>query len=393
MTNPFLNLLSHRPLPELAAALRSIKPRLIAQWADVVRHALPTADELTFTQLRDDLPVVLDHMARAIESERPAPTAALSDITPTHGAVRFHQSYKLDELIIEYNVLRGLATQLLSAHLGRPLSTDEVVGLNAAIDLTVRRSTVAFVEHQTEQLKKATEAQSKYLSFLSHDLRGELNGVFLMIEVLRRELANEQRFAESLEDLDLMRRSIHQTIATMDRFLHAERFRKGKVQVRPADVNLASVLNEVGAQFAYQAKDKGLELKVEACEPCRATTDRELVMMILQNLASNALKYTPKGRVQIAAAPGPGERDGWRVTVSDQGPGIAPEKLSELFDSFTRGDTHGQPGVGLGLSIANQAAELLGARLWAESAPGSGAVFHLQLPKSPPARAEAAQKS
>ena len=122
-----------------------------------------------------------------------------------------------------------MATQLLAQHLGRPLSADEQVALNAAIDLTVRRSAGAFVEHQTSQLRQATKAQSKYLSFLSHDLRGELNGVFLMIEVLRRELANEERFAESLEDLDLMRRSIHQTIATMDRFLHAERtFAKAK---------------------------------------------------------------------------------------------------------------------------------------------------------------------
>ena len=386
MDNLFLDLLRHRSFPELANALRAVSATLTAQWAHVVRHTLPTADELTFTQLRDDLPEVLEHMARAIESERPTPTDALADVTPHHGATRFHQSYKLDELIFEYNVLRGLATQLLAQHLGRPLSADEQVALNAAIDLTVRRSAGAFVEHQTLQLQQATEAQSKYLSFLSHDLRGELNGVFLMIEVLRRELAGEERFAESLEDLDLMRRSIHQTIATMDRFLHAERFRKGKVQVKPAEVNLVAVLNEVGAQFAYQAKDKGLELKIESAEPSTVITDKELVMMILQNLASNAVKYTPKGEVRLAATPVNGESGGWRVSVIDQGPGIPPEKLSELFDSFTRGDTHGQPGVGLGLSIASQAAQLLGAKLWAESTPGSGAVFHLQLPKSPPVR-------
>jgi signal transduction histidine kinase len=391
MTHPYLDLLSRHAFPELAAGLRACVPGVVEQWSAVVRHTLPTADELTFTQIRDDLPVVLEQIARALESERRGPTEDLIDLSPEHGATRFHQSYKLDELIVEYHLLRGIATQQLAAQLGRPLSTDEQVVLNAAIDLVVRRSAVAFVEHQTQQLKRATEAQSKYLSFLSHDLRGELNGVFLMIEVLRRELSKEERFAESLEDLDLMRRSIHQTISTMDRFLHAERFRKGKVLVRPTEVNLAAVLGEIGAQFAYQAKDKGLDLKVEAAEPCRAVTDKELVMMILQNLASNAVKYTPAGQVRIAATQGPGDRDGWRVTVADQGPGIAPEKLSELFDSFTRGDTHGQPGVGLGLSIANQAAQLLGAKLWAESMPGAGASFHLQLPKTPPARpAEAA---
>jgi len=68
--------------------------------------------------------------------------------------------------------------------------------LGAGCDIMIRRSVVRFVEHLTSQLRTATEAQSKYLSFLSHDLRGGLNGVFLMIEVLKRELAGEERLAE-----------------------------------------------------------------------------------------------------------------------------------------------------------------------------------------------------
>ena len=67
---------------------------------------------------------------------------------------------------------------------------------------------------------------------------------------------------------------------------------------------------------------------------------------------------------------------------------LAPEKLAALFDSFTRGDTHGQPGVGLGLSIARQASDLLGARLWAESTPGVGTTFYLQLPAAHVAAAQ-----
>src|SRR5436189_3819691 len=102
MDNPFLDLLRHRSFPELAKALRAVAPTLTAQWAQVVRQTLPTADELTFTQLRDDLPEVLEHMSRAIDSERPTPTDRLADLTPAHGATRFHQSYKLDELILEY---------------------------------------------------------------------------------------------------------------------------------------------------------------------------------------------------------------------------------------------------------------------------------------------------
>src|SRR5213082_3287067 len=98
-------------------------------------------------------------------------------------------------------------------------------------------------------MQTLVEAQTKYLSFLSHDLRGGLNGVLLMIEVLRRDLAAEPKFAESLEDLDVMRRSILETVQTMDRFLHAERFRKGKVQVKPSEIDLKRFINDMVNQM------------------------------------------------------------------------------------------------------------------------------------------------
>jgi signal transduction histidine kinase len=170
----------------------------------------------------------------------------------------------------------------------------------------------------------------------------------------------------------------------MDRFLHAERFRKGKVQVKPGKVDLGQLIAEVSTQFAYQARDRKLNLEVDRSDPCRAVTDRELVSLILQNLLSNALKYTPKGTVRISAAPGKAG-EGCLLAVADEGMGIAKDKLSDMFTPFARGETQGQPGVGLGLSIARQAADLLGAKLWAESEQGKGSTFYLQLPTEPPA--------
>jgi signal transduction histidine kinase len=384
MEQALLDVLMKRSFPELAAAVRAAVRPVVGRWVEVVRRSLPPADELTFAQVRDDLPVVLEQMARALEAHRPGPTEKLIAITPKHGEVRFHQSFNVDQLIGEYQLLRPLLIEQVTAGLGRPLEPDEAVALHAGLDLIVRRSTTAFVEHQTSQLRAATEAQSKYLSFLSHDLRGGLNGVFLMVEVLRRELVKEPRFAESLEDMEMMRRSIFETIGTMDRFLHAERFRKGKVQVKPGKVDLGQLIAEVSTQFAYQARDRKLNLEVDRSDPCRAVTDRELVSLILQNLLSNALKYTPKGTVRISAAPGKAG-EGCLLAVADEGMGIAKDKLSDMFTPFARGETQGQPGVGLGLSIARQAADLLGAKLWAESEQGKGSTFYLQLPTEPPA--------
>jgi signal transduction histidine kinase len=176
-----------------------------------------------------------------------------------------------------------------------------------------------------------------------------------------------------------MRRSLLDTIATMDRFLHAERFRKGKIQVRPTRVILRNVLQEMAAHFSYQARDRGLTIVVDVAADLLIVSDKEMLTLIFQNLLSNAIKYSPAGNcVKMIAECGEGT---CRVSVIDQGPGIAPEKLSALFDPFSRGETHGKPGVGLGLTIARQAAEYLNAKCWAESVVGKGSTFIVELPK------------
>lgn len=379
-----LDSLTQHAYPELAEAVRTRAERMLERWEGVVRELLPSADELTLTQLRDSLPLFLGRLADALAGTGAGRVGPVLAVSSEHGEKRFHQDYNLGEILTEYGVLRRMAAEEAAAGLGRDLTADESLALHAGIDAGVGEAVLSFSEHQREQLKAATEQQSKYLSFLSHDLRGGLNGIFLMIEVLKRELAAHPPFAETVQDMDMMRRSILETVATMDRFLHAEKFRKGKVQVNPGPVDLSSLLGEIGAQFSYQARDKGVELKVDVPRAGRITSDRELLSLIFQNLLSNAVKYTPKkGAVRVGAAP---TADGgvWQVEVVDGGPGIPPDKLAELFDDFTRGNTHGQPGVGLGLSIARQAADLLGARLWAEAAPGGGAAFFVRVPEIKP---------
>lgn len=381
---PIVDLLTSSKFPEMAAALRARLPHVIVEWAAMVREFLPSADRLTFDQLRDDLPEVIETAAKSLESDRPSRTEDLLKLVPKHGEVRFHQSFSLAEVLIEYDMLRAVVMEQIVTHLGRKIEADEIVALCGALDVVGRRAILAYVQHQSDQLQAATEAQSKYLSFLSHDLRGGLNGVFLMIEVLKRELKEQPQLSETVNDLDTMRRTLLETVGTMDRFLHAERFRKGKVQLKPGRIHLKHLLNEIVSQFSYQARDKGLQLRIDAAADCSITSDRELLALILQNLVSNAVKYSPRGEVVVTATSN--EDRSCTVAVRDQGPGIAPERLSDLFSAFTRGETHGQPGVGLGLSIARQAAGYLGAKLWAESTLGAGSTFYVQIPESIPAQ-------
>ena len=102
---------------------------------------------------------------------------------------------------------------------------------------------------------------------------------------------------------------------------------------------------------------------------------------MLQNLLGKAVKYGVAGTAHVRASDGSGPVV---VAVSDEGPGIAPEQIDRIFDAFRRGEGHAQAGVGLGLTIASQAAKLLGATLTVESTPGVGLTFALTLPHERP---------
>jgi signal transduction histidine kinase len=281
----------------------------------------------------------------------------------------------------EYAVLRPIAHQEVRAALGRDLTFPESSALNEWLDVAMRQGAVAFADFQAATMKSETAAMTKFLSFLSHDLRGGLNGAVLMIEVLRRQLANEPKFVEAMEDLEVVRRSILDTVSTMERFLHAERLRLGRMPVRIGELRVGELVDELQKKFSYHLQDAGMTLQVEVERERVITSDKQLLTIILTNLISNAIKYGRRGTVRLSggAPADSGNGAAYRFTVADQGPGIAPERLRELFASYQQGETYGQKGAGLGLFIARHAADLLKATLRAESTVGQGATFYLEL--------------
>jgi signal transduction histidine kinase len=385
MEQPPMDNLQKHSLPAAGGALKQAKGRILGRWEQEVKHILPQSDAMTRKQLQDSLPELLDRMAAALSSDSPAPTQQLIAMSPRHGSTRFHQEFSLNQLLIEYHVLRRIVLEEMSKALNRPLSTDESVAVNQGIDVAARQASVEFAEQQAITLRIETAAMTKFLSFLSHDLRGGLNGAVLMIEVLKREIGSEEKFASVADDLDVLRRSMLETVSTMERFLNAEKLRHGKMPVKIAPMDVAEMLGEFHKAFAYLLRNVEMELEIDVEPPgLNIAADRQLLMMVLQNLISNAIKYGRKGKVRVSAMGAEKAPAGifCRFTVADQGRGIAADKLSEMFSAFARGETYGQKGVGLGLYIAKQGADLAGAKLWAESKPNQGATFYLDLPKS-----------
>ena len=380
-TDPTAGPLAERPFPEVADALRSrIKP-ILREWEKLVRRHVPPASKVGFDEVLDSLPDILSGMADALATEDRSDVARLMERSPSQGVHRFKIHYDVGQVATEDRMLRRLILEHVEDALGRRTSREEDIGLNWAIDLMWQQAVVAFVDHQNERLRAAAEAELQYLSFLSHDLSGNLGSVTLWLQILRRRLAASPQFAGEVSALDTAQQAILDTMGGMGRLLQAERLRHQQREPKVAPVNLHDLSWDVAGQFARQAEQKGVALAIEVPADAVVSSEAELIRLVLQNLIANALKYSGRGTVKVRAEQQEDGRKGaWSLSVSDEGPGISPEHLESIFEAFRRGEMHGQSGVGLGLAIASRAAKLLTAELTVESKLGVGSTFRLMFP-------------
>ena len=257
-----------------------------------------------------------------------------------------------------------------------PVEENGTTIVTAAIrDITERKRVEQALKAAQVAAEDANQAKSRFIAVVSHDLRQPVETVAILNAALRR-LATGADALEAIEHQS-------QAIATMSRLLDAlldiSRLESRTFKPECTDFKVAALLEELRAEFTDLARGKGIGLTIA---PCSATThsDPALVGQALRNLLSNAIKYTERGSVEVRARR-VGERV--RIDIADTGIGIAPGDLSRIYDPFYRiGGTAGTPrgGYGLGLSIVQRIAQLLGADLEVQSQPGKGSTFSLVLP-------------
>lgn len=218
-------------------------------------------------------------------------------------------------------------------------------------------------------------------NMLVHDMRGPLGNVINVIRTLPNvmgELSSDSPLASLLE---IALRSGQQVQDLIDSMLDVSRLEQHQVPLRRTLGPVDQLLREVQEQLASlaAAKQVQLSINVEGQLP-DLWVDQAMIRRVLGNLVNNAIKYSPRsGQVRVVAAQQP---EGTILfSVTDQGPGIAPEYHWRIFDKFARVQYEGAPtGVGLGLAFCRLAVEAHGGRIWVESAPDQGSTFCFALP-------------
>lgn len=385
-----LNQFSHRPFPEVAGALRATAHSITQTWKSTIRAVLPQLRHLTGEQLRDSTPQILLAIADAMASEDPGMISGLIAKAPAQGLSRLALRFDVTDVMQEDRLLRAIMVQQIEDYMGRRLDIPESTALHAAVDLMLQQSVIALVDEQKVQLRAAAEVELKFVSYLSHDLSNNLNGISLWLDVFDTELSsagtkgigNAQACVAMREALTEARRSINDTAVGMRRMLEHERLRMSGDVLPRTKVDLHDVVTQVVRHLSPEAANRGIALSVEVRAGAIVDSDAELLVIVLQNLVGNGLKYGGGGQGGGTVRIG-GEAvkaGGGTLWVADDGKGIAQETFGRIFLAFRRGAARGQPGVGLGLAIALEAARLMGATLSVSSELGTGSTFFLTLP-------------
>jgi Na+/proline symporter/nitrogen-specific signal transduction histidine kinase len=279
-----------------------------------------------------------------------------------------------------------------------PIGTEEVMRIldetSQAIEYSRRleqqsralEATTAELRRANERLRELDRLKDDFVSTVSHELRTPLTSIRSFSEILFDNPALEPLRRQ--EFLRIIVTESERLTRLINDMLDLAKIEAGKLEWHMGRVSAGEVAREAATAMSQLFRDKGVRLELELSDGVSTiTADRDRLFQVVVNLLSNAVKFSPRdaGLVTLAVET---DADGVRLSVADNGPGIAPTDREAIFERFRQvGDTlTAKPeGSGLGLAISRMIVEHFGGRAWVEDAPDGGAIFRVWLPREPAA--------
>lgn len=249
---------------------------------------------------------------------------------------------------------------------------------------------------QAERIMEANRHKSEFMANLTHELRTPLQGIFGLTDLLQTEIygpmTERQRTAVAS-----IRRCSQTELKLVDDLLTLAQAEAGRLELRPELVQVHDFLDGLVSSARWMVGTRPLDVVLDVADDVPAVeSDRSKLNHILLNLVSNAIKFTPDGGTITVAARRSSLGDAVVITVTDEGVGIPESERQRIFEAFRQLDgstIRKYGGVGLGLSLSRQLADVIGARLFLDSEVGSGSTFGVRVPAVAPVQPRPRERS
>jgi signal transduction histidine kinase/CheY-like chemotaxis protein len=253
----------------------------------------------------------------------------------------------------------------------------EQLNLRLKAELDSRREIELALKHAKEAADRANQTKTRFLAAASHDLRQPLSSALLFLE----SIGEAALAGQDLDYLNKARVALASLSNLLDTLLDVARLDSGGIEPQYADFPVSAVLDRIVPEFDGVSRAAGLALRFVACSVW-VRSDMHLLETVLRNLISNAIRYTPRGRLLVGCRR---RREGLLICIHDTGIGIEAKHLEAIFSAYYQVPAGGRgrtTGIGLGLSIVQRISTLLDLKREVRSTPGRGSKFAVLVPYS-----------
>jgi len=364
-------------MTELAELVEQEQANLLYRWRATVRD-LPSAKQLDTPTLNDHIPVLLAELSAALRSgsdETIAHALAVGS-APAHGLQRLTDTFDIEEVVAEYNILRGCIHDLAERHSlsmqGAPFHV-----LNRLLDGAIGTAVQAYATQQAFEVRNRRE---EYLAFVAHDLRTPLTAIAMSAQVLELILSDASATTpEAARMWKALRRNVQHLKGLVNKVIeeNANLVTESGVKLERRTFDLWPLVESLIHDINPVAGTGSTALVNAVPDDCEVHADASLLRRILQNLIANAIDHTPRGTVTIGASYA---RDTGlaELFVRDDGAGIAADRRQLVFEKGER-ESEQEGSAGLGLAIVKAFVEAHGGTVVLDSALGAGSTFRFTL--------------